>query len=180
MTNQLLVSEMFAATPGWTSPVVQPGSETEALRRFHWDCTWTGTVEPGMMGPGSPKMDAIGKASFTWVVDGLVVMGIFEQDQFADGEHILTWKAHYLAGWDPQAQAYRAFLADNCGHLGFMQGQIADERLVMETVGDGPARFRITWDLSDSQAPVWLNEVSVAGNPWQLVEQYTLVPSNNY
>ncbi len=156
--------------------MLQSGPETEALKRFHWDCTWTGTVEPDMMGPDSPKMDAIGTATFTWVVDGLSVLGIFTQDQFADGQHVLTWKAHYLAGWDPQAQAYRAFLADNCGHMGFMQGHMVGERLIMETGDDGPARFRITWDLTDSHAPIWMNEISVAGAPWQLVEQYVLTP----
>jgi hypothetical protein len=45
---------------GWVSPVVTPGPETAALARFHWDCEWTGTVEPGMMGPGSPRMSAVG------------------------------------------------------------------------------------------------------------------------
>ena len=37
----------------------QAGPEMAALAPFYVDRTWTGTIEPGGMGPGSPAM--IGK-----------------------------------------------------------------------------------------------------------------------
>ena len=165
-----------ARTAAWVPPVATPGAETAALARFHWDCEWTGTIEPNMMGPGSPEMSAVGRATFAWTDDGLWLRGEFVQDQFTDDRLVLTWRAHYLVGWDPQARDYVAFLADNCGHAGFMRGAIAGDRLVMETPGDGPVRFRVTWELSDPGAPSWRDEVSVSGGPWQLVERYVLTP----
>lgn len=119
----------------WMPPVVVPGPETSALARFHWDCAWTGTVEPNMMGAGSPRMAAVGRARFTWTADGLWLRGEFVQDQFIG------------------------------------------DRLVLATTEDAPVRFRVTWDLTDPATPRWIDEVSVAGGPWQIVEQYVLTPS---
>jgi hypothetical protein len=166
-------------SPQWVPPVATPGPETAALRRFHFDCTWTGTVEPNMMGPGSPRMSAMGRATFVWTDDGLWLRGEFTQDQHVDGLAILTWKAHYLIGWDPVARDYIAFLADNCGHAGFMRGLIEDDRLVLMSSANEPVVFRATWDLSDPTAPIWIDELSVSGGPWQLIEHYTLVPVIN-
>jgi hypothetical protein len=81
-----------------------------------------------MMGSGSPQMVATGQASFDWTDDGLWPRGEFEQDQSAGGRLILTWKAHYLAGWDPRARDDVAFRADNCDHAGFMRRQIDGDR----------------------------------------------------
>jgi hypothetical protein len=122
-------------------------------------------------------MEATGGATFTWTDDGLWIRGEFVQDQVADGQLLLTWKAHYLTGWDPMAKAYVAFMADNCGHAGFMRGQIESDRLVLESVADGPVAFRITWDLSEPAAPTWVDEMSIGGGPWQLVEGYVLSPA---
>lgn len=160
----------------WVSPVVQPGPETAALARFHFDGTWSGTIEAGMMGPGSPPMTATGQATFAWTADGLWLRGEFAQDQIAGGQVVLRWHAHYLVGWDPAARDYVAFLADNCGHAGLMRGFISGDRMVLMTPEDGPARFRITWDATDPAAVRWIDEVSVGGGPWELVEQYTVVP----
>jgi hypothetical protein len=55
----------------WTPPDLRPGPETEALGRFVWNGTWTGTVEPRGMAPGSPAMDAQGRATCTWGLHGL-------------------------------------------------------------------------------------------------------------
>jgi hypothetical protein len=54
----------------WALPVVAPGPETAALSRFHWDCDWTGTIEPDKMGSGSPRMSTMGHASFAWTDNG--------------------------------------------------------------------------------------------------------------
>lgn len=161
----------------WEPPVVAPGPETAALTRFHWDCTWTGTVEPDMMGPGSPRIAATGQATFAWPGAGLWLCGEFLQDQFVGDRLVLTWQAHYLVGWDPLARDYVAFLADNFGHAGVMRGRIEGNRLTLSTPDDNLTVFRVTWDLSDPEAPVWSNEVSVSGGPWQLVERYVLTPA---
>ncbi|MFY1642200.1 hypothetical protein ACK11Z_00500 [Methanoculleus bourgensis] len=42
------------------------------------------------------------------VIDGLWFSCTLEQDLFAGGEKVLTWKSHRVAGWDVAAQEYRA------------------------------------------------------------------------
>jgi hypothetical protein len=152
------------------------GPDTAALARFHFDGTWTGTVEAGMMGPGSTHMEATGLAAFSWTDDGLWLAGEFTQDQTSHGRWVLTWHAHYLIGWDPLACNYVAFLADNCGHAGTMRGDITGDRMVLTTPDKGPARFRIAWDAADPHAVRWTDEVSIEHGPWQLIEQYVVVP----
>ncbi len=95
---------------------VQPGPETEALRRFLVDCTWAGDVEAGGMGPGSPAMTAIGRATVEWISDGIWAVSDLEQQQFVGGKEVLTWKAHLIAGWDFSAREYRASVADSNGN----------------------------------------------------------------
>jgi hypothetical protein len=121
-------------------------------------------------------MSAIGHASFAWTDDGLWLQGEFIQDQFAGKRLVLTWRAHYLIGWDPRAEDYVAFMADNCGHAGYMRGRIAGDRLVLESTEPGPARFRVTWDLATPEGPSWIDEISVEGGPWRLIERYVMTP----
>lgn len=82
-----------------------------------------------------------------------------------------------MAGWDPSCGEYRAVLADNYGHADVMRGRIEDDRLTFETIGEAPARLRLTWDLSNPAAMKWRNEMSVGGAPWTLVEEYDCVPA---
>jgi hypothetical protein len=124
-------------------------------------------------------MEATDQATFSWTDDGLWLRGEFRQDQFADGRLVLTWSAHYLVGWDPQARDYVAFMADNCGHAGFMHGDIEGDRMILTTPGDDLMVLRITWDLASPGEPTWKDEVSVGGGPWQLIEQYTMVPTRS-
>ena len=42
---------------------ITPGPEMAALARFHTDVTWTGTIEAGGMGPGTPAMTGSAGAS---------------------------------------------------------------------------------------------------------------------
>lgn len=102
-----------------------------------------------MMGPGSPRMKATGRARFAWTDDGLWLRGEFAQDQVADGRLVLRWSAHYLVGWELRAGDHVAFMADNCGHAGFMRGSINGERMVLTTPAADPVKFRITWDVSN-------------------------------
>lgn len=166
MTESATVPPAVSLAPSrWVPPIATPGPETRELTRFHYDYTWTGTVEPDMMGPGSPRMSAIGCATFVWTDDGLRLRGEFTQDQHVDGQLFLTWKAHYLAGWDPLAGDYVAFMADNCGHAGFIRGRIDGDRLVLMSSSNEPIVFRITWDISHPTAPTWIDEMSVRGGP---------------
>ncbi len=45
---------------------IAPGPEMDALARFHVDVTWTGTIEAGGMGPGTPAMTATGRGTHEW------------------------------------------------------------------------------------------------------------------
>ena len=154
------------------------GPEMAALERFYADVTWTGTIEAGGMGPGTPAMTARGRGTHGRLHDGLWIVGDYRQDQFLeDGSYVLTWRLHWVTGWDADAQEYRAALADNYGHADVLRGRIAGDRLVYETFGDGPVRLRLVWDLSDPEAAVWSNQRSVAGRPWTLVETYRMTRS---
>ena len=154
-----------------------PGPEMAALARFYPDVTWTGTVSAGGMGPGTPEMTAIGRASHRCIQDGrwIVVTGCQEQ-YLLDGTFVLTWQLHLVVGWDPTDGDYRATIADNYGHAAVMRGRINGARLVFETVGEAPPRLRMTWDASDPARLTWRNESSVDGRDWFPIETYTMTP----
>ena len=128
--------ETVHARPIWTPPPpVKPGPEMEALKRFHYDCEWDGTVQAGGMGPGSPEMKATGKATFRHIMDGTWLVGEFEQEQFVGGALAIKWKAHYVVGWSPHAAAYRVTYVDNNGTASLMDGSCRGP----------PVRYRNQW-----------------------------------
>ena len=100
------------------APPLRAGPEMAALTPFHSNCVWSGSVAAGGMGPGSPEMAATGKGTFTPLMDGAWLAGDFEQDQFLDGKVVITWKAHYVVGWDPRSHAYKVTYVDNNGTRG--------------------------------------------------------------
>ena len=156
---------------------IRPGTEMEALARFHRDVTWTGTIAAGGMGPGTPPMTAIGTGEHHTIQDGRWIVGTYEQEQFLrDGTFALRWELQWVAGWDPANGEYRATMADNYGHAEVMRGWIDGDRLTFETIGDPPVRLRLVWDVSDPNEATWRNERSVAGGPWTLVEEYRCTP----
>jgi hypothetical protein len=162
---------MAVQVPGVPVPPM-PGEEMAALRRFHGDVTWTGTIQAGGMGPGTPAMTARGSGRHEVIQDGRWVVGTYEQDQFLlDGTHVLRWQLHWVAGWSPADGEYRATVADVYGHAEVMRGRIDGDRLVFESLADAPVRVRLTWELTGS-ALTWRNEMAVAGGPWSLVEEY--------
>ena len=57
-----------------------------------------------------------------------------------------------------------------------MRGYIEGDRLTFETLGDTPARLRLVWDLTQLDDATWRTEMSIAGGPWSLVEEYHLTP----
>ena len=87
---------------------MKPGARTEALSCFLRNGTWRGIIPAGGAGPGSPEMDVVGRVTCERVIDGLWFSCTLEQDLFAGGEKLLTWKSHRVAGWDVAAQEYRA------------------------------------------------------------------------
>ena len=89
---------------------------------------------------------------------------------------ILTWRLHWVTGWDTDAGEYRATLDDNYGHADVMRGYIDGDRLIYETRDERRARLRLTWDLADPAAPLWTNEVGLGGDTWQLIESYRMRP----
>lgn len=157
---------------------IEPGPEMQALTRFHVDSTWTGTVSEGGMGPGTPAMTAVGHGTHSTIQGGRWIVGTYEQDQFlADGTFVLRWELHWVAGWDPQHQEYRATVADCYGNADVMRGTIEGDRLTFESIGEPPVRLRLVWDFSDPERWTWRNEMSVGGTPWFLIEEYELTPA---
>jgi Protein of unknown function (DUF1579) len=157
-------------------PII-PGPEMQALTRFHPDITWTGAIEKGGMGPGTPAMTAVGWGKHQPIQDGRWIVGTYEQDQYLPGgTFVLRWQLHWVAGWDPGRGEYRATIADNYGHADVMRGWIDGDRLTFETAGDAPVRLRLVWDASEPNDMVWRNEMSVGGGPWSLVEEYHCTP----
>jgi hypothetical protein len=156
---------------------ITPGDEMTALARFYPDVTWDGEIVEGGMGPGTPAMTAHGRGLHQLIQDGRWMVGTYSQEQYAmDGSLVLTWQLHWVVGWDPSRQSYAATLADNYGHADVMHGAIEGDRLIFENAPDGPVRLRMTWDITDPEDIVWINESSVAGGPWCLIETYHMHP----
>jgi len=153
-------------------------SEMAALARFHVDCVWTGTIEEGGMGAGSPRMLATGGGRHELIQDGRWIVGNYWQDQrLPDGTFVLRWQLHWVAGWDPAAGEYRATVADCYGHAEVMRGHIEGDRLTFESIGEPLVRLRLVWELADGGDITWRNEMSVAGGPWSLIETYHCTPA---
>lgn len=154
-----------------------PGEEIELLKRFYFDCTWSGVIEANGMGPGSPRMTATGSGKHHTIQDGRWIVGDYQQDQrLEDGTFVLKWELHWVAGWDAVTSAYVATMADCYGNAGVMMGKIEGDQLIYESPETAPVRIRLTWDLSDAAAPRWRNELSTDGSGWTLIEEYRLRP----
>lgn len=154
------------------------GAEMEALRRFYRDSTWEGWIHEDGMGPGTPKMKGIGRATFTPIQEGRWFAGDFEQDQFLeDGTFVLKWQLHWVSGWAPRYGEYRASMVDNYGNSDVYRGYVEGDRLVFESMPDAPVRLRFTWDASDPDVTTWRNEMALEDGSWFLIEEYPMVPA---
>ena len=153
-----------------------PGREVAALAPFYKDATWTGRIQAGGMGPGSPEMLANGSARCRLVQEGLWYDCDFEQSQYLlDGTFVLRWQLHWITGWDSKAGEYRAASADNNGPtLAVYRGRIDGSHLVYEPIQQDLPRIRLTWELVDSVHCKWRNEFTVDGNTWSLIEEYDM------
>ena len=154
----------------------QAGPEVAALAPFYREWTWSGTIEAGGMGPGSPAMTGVGSARCRLVQDGLWYDCEFEQEQrLLDGTFVLRWQLKWVAGWDGRAGEYRASSADNQGpNLGLYRGHLESDRLVYESLQEGFPRIRLTWILDDETHCRWRNEFTVDGTTWSLIEEYAM------
>ena len=152
------------------------GPEAAALAPFYRDWDWSGTIEAGGMGPGSPEMIGKGRARSRPIQDGLWYACDFEQDQFlTDGTFVLTWQLHWVTGWDGTAGEYRASSADNNGpNLDIYRGVLEGDRLIYESAHDRLPRLRFTHILTDSRHSLWRNEITFDGQSWTLIEEYQM------
>jgi hypothetical protein len=152
------------------------GPEVAALAPFYRDWRWTGTIEAGGMGPGSPEMSGVGSATCRLIQDGLWFDCDFQQEQrLADGTFVLTWKLHWITGWDARNGEYRASSADNNGPtLEIYRGRIEGNRLVYESLHESVPRIRLTWILHDPTHCAWRNEYTLDGDTWTLIEEYAM------
>jgi hypothetical protein len=159
------------------SPIA-PGVEMDDLARFHRDVDWTGVIRAGGMGPDSPRMAATGRGRHRTIQDGRWIVGDYEQDQFLpNGSFVLRWQLHWVAGWDPAVQEYRATIADCYGHAEVLRGWIDGDLLTFQTIDDNAlVRIRLFWHLERADRIIWRNEVSVNGGPFELVERYVCTP----
>lgn len=158
---------------------VMPGAEMEALRPFHRDGSWSGTIHAGGMGPGTPTQLARGKAVHRWIQEGRWVVGDYEQDQLLeDGTFVLEWQLHWVCGWDPMASEYKATIADNYGRAALLRGQIEGDRMIFESTGNEPPLLKLTWELLSDGNILWSNELSLDGDSWLLVEDYVITPND--
>ena len=152
------------------------GPEMAALAPFYRDWRWTGTIEVNGMGPGSPEMTGTGLARCRLIQDGLWYDCDFRQEQrLPDGRFVLTWRLHWLTGWDARAGEYRACSADNNGPtLEIYRGRIDGTRLVYESLHDTLPRIRLTWILDGPEHATWRNEFTLDGEAWTLIEEYAM------
>src|SRR5687767_8040641 len=127
----------------------RPGPEVAQMAPFYREWRWTGTIEPGGMGPGTPRITGIGNARCRLEGDGLWYACDFQQEQrLDDGTYVLTWRLHWVTGWDARAQEYRATSVDNQGpSIGLYRGWIEGDRLVYESLDRALPRIRLTWIL---------------------------------
>lgn len=167
---------MTVETPVHIPRSAEPGPEIAALAPFYRDWIWSGLIEANGMGPGSPEMSGVGRATCRLIQDGLWWACDFSQEQrLADGTFVLTWKLHWVTGWDRMAGEYRATSADNNGPtLALFRGRLDGNRLVYETVAETLPRIRLTWILDDETHARWRNEYTLDGATWTLVEEYRM------
>ena len=153
------------------------GPQMAALSRFYPDVTWKGVIHADGMGPGTPAMTGVGHSTSQVIQDGRWIVTDSEQDQFLeDGTFVMKWQLHWVCGWDPWHDEYRAVMADNYGHTDVYRGCIEGDRLVFESMPDTGSRLRFTWDASVLGVIGWRNEMAAPDGSWFLIEEYSMVP----
>jgi hypothetical protein len=79
------------------------------------------------------------------------------------------------------AEGLCRFAADSNGRCVPFTGAIEGDRFTITsdgaTIGGAPVRLRMVWEASDPEVMTWRNEMSVAGGPWALIEEYEMMPA---
>ncbi len=155
---------------------ITPGPQMAALHHFFRDLTWHGTIVAEAMGLDTPEMTAKGRGAHHTIQGGIWIVGDYEQDQFlVDGTFVLTWRLHWVVGWDPDRDSYVATHADNYGHAGVMYGHLMADVLTFETPESASVRLRMTWDRTGPSAMTWRNERVLDRGGYSLIEEYAVV-----
>jgi hypothetical protein len=154
----------------------KPGPETEALKPFMKNMTWTGKVPAGAWG-NNPEMPTKGKSTCKWVVNNLFALCEME-DTTGTGKQAMTWKGITVQGWDVNAKGYRATMADSFGTTTEMKGTLENNKLVWESMAEmmmmgQKSKVRVTFDNSDPKAMKMTGEHTVKGK-WVVDEENTI------
>ena len=153
----------------------KPGPETEALKPFAKNMTWTGKAPAGSMGPGSPEMPTKGSARCKWTINNLWAMCDIESTM-GTGKEAMKWSAHEVFGWDFMAKEYHASMVDSFGALVEMTGKLEGQKLTWETPKEvmmmgKPTKLRVTMDATDPKAIKFTSEHTAAGGKWMTDEE---------
>ena len=94
-----------------------PGEASKALATFFGgSLNWTGTLEPGAIGPDSKPAVTRGKANCRALYGGLWFACDVEE-AMGTGKEARTRKGHLLVGYDLGTRGYRAMVIDNTGTM---------------------------------------------------------------
>jgi hypothetical protein len=145
----------------------KPGPETDALKPFVKNFTWTGKQLAGAMGPGSPEMPTKGKVTCKWIVNNLWAACDIEET-IGTGKDAHSWKGHHIFGWDFMAKEYRGATVGSMGSIDDLKGKLDGAKLSWESSADRmmhgqPMRFRVSFDATDPKAVKFTSEHIVAG-----------------
>jgi hypothetical protein len=167
-----------AAPAGEMPPPPKPGPETEALKPFARNMTWTGKVPANAYG-NNPEMPSKGKITCKWEVNNLVAACDIESTA-GTGKQAMTWKAHMLQGWDFKAKGYRQAMYDSAGTFTNLKGTLEGNKLVWEsdevTLMGQKSKVRISFDNTDPKAVKMVGEHIVNGK-WIVDEEDTMKAS---
>jgi len=173
-------AEAPPAAPAAPPAPPTPGPETTALKPFVQSMTWVGKMPAGSMGPGSPEMTSKGKSTCKWIMNNLWAACDLE-DHTGTGKQSMTWKGHWVVGWDFGAKEYRGVMADSFGTATMFSGKLDGTKLVFESQGEVDmmgmkAKVRTTMDAADPKAIKFTSEHQAKGQPWVVDGESVMKP----
>jgi hypothetical protein len=159
----------------------KPGEQHQALQPFVKSAAFTGKMMAGAMGPGSPELPTTGRSTCKWMLSGLWAACDIT-GTVGTGKQAMKWAAHWMVGWDFASKDYRGAFLDTEGLMTWWKGTLADNKLVMTTVGDvmmagQPVSMRMTFDASDAKAVKMTTEHKMKGGDWKVVEEDLMKPA---
>ena len=154
-----------------------PTPQTEALAPLVGNFNLTGTIPARTLANDQPEMSSSGTHSCKWIMNNLFIECDVD-DTAQAGEAKTRWMGHIVLGWDHQDKVYRGTIADSQGTIGLVQGNMKDNKLVLElvsknTLGGQPFKYRISFDFTDPSAIKFSSEVK-QGTRWIVSEKKVL------